>query len=531
MGKKLVIGSVIVIALIGLLVLVLFMADGSKPGDALYSLDRSLEDFQFSLNSDKAAQAKLYIAHADERITELEAILNPSSSVALVGKVYAQDSDDDIKSIQTLLAEFHADLQKAEELINLLSDEDPNKQGLLDLVSEFADLAFDVEARLAALADNPDPEIRAELEGSLAGTIEIGDKIIGLLIVDIGGSSDPDLKPVVESKAQILLDKAASDLVRTRAKLELYRLILDAPTISEIENFISLAQDSLDTANTYYSSGDLERAYLYAKQSRNLSSIARDIMSMGELDEENVIIEAQEEIDEAKSELADAESMLAADTDLTPELRAQVEQIIAIARDKIAVAETLFSAESYVDAKITAKVAEDMAKDAQRTIERNAELPSEDGEHLLDFISDVEGKIKDLEDKLLEAGWDTTEVESLLAQAKSKIEEAKGLVDTNLFLADDTAEQAKQLVSMAKLLLEDENIDNDNVGDDRISNDEDGDGMNDDKDKNDDNDVTDDVDDNDGINEDEDVKKDDEEEDEDPEVEGAQVVTGTLVLL
>lgn len=80
---SLAIGLVVLLALGGTVV----ASDAARPGDMLYPLDRASEEVRLSITGDADAKAELRARHAEERMEEVESIVEEESENAEGGKV------------------------------------------------------------------------------------------------------------------------------------------------------------------------------------------------------------------------------------------------------------------------------------------------------------------------------------------------------------------------------------------------------------------------------------------------------------
>jgi len=137
-----------VLGLAGVLVLTGVLvpaANGSKPGDLLYTIDRSAESAQiaFSGLSGAQAQAETYLNLADERIAELEALIGKVNTASLIQVVYAEDNDseadlseDEQKDVDDLADDYSDNIEKANELAQEAKDNGVDTDELLIKVAE-----------------------------------------------------------------------------------------------------------------------------------------------------------------------------------------------------------------------------------------------------------------------------------------------------------------------------------------------------------------------------------------------------------
>lgn len=99
----------------------IYASDGASPGQALYGLDRAVESVRISLTTDPESRAELALALAEERLAEIEALVERSAPEDLIAQT-AADYGQQIQSAAAALAGVAAsgDTGRAEALWSLL---------------------------------------------------------------------------------------------------------------------------------------------------------------------------------------------------------------------------------------------------------------------------------------------------------------------------------------------------------------------------------------------------------------------------
>ena len=101
-----------------------YAADGSVPGDALYGVDTSIESIQYALTLGHEAKAQLALAFADERLTELQDLIDDGAGEEEIQQAVDGYGHNVSQAAQALAAVAASgdEVQRAEALKTLLQE-------------------------------------------------------------------------------------------------------------------------------------------------------------------------------------------------------------------------------------------------------------------------------------------------------------------------------------------------------------------------------------------------------------------------
>ncbi|HNT30491.1 MAG TPA: DUF5667 domain-containing protein [bacterium] len=113
---------------------VVVAADSAKPGDILYGIDRAWENTQIAFSRSHQAKARTYLAQADERLVELEAVTSESTAAHLIPTAYADDADTEV--IANLLTDYEEALINAQNNAQVAVDTGEDAKELLETIAQ-----------------------------------------------------------------------------------------------------------------------------------------------------------------------------------------------------------------------------------------------------------------------------------------------------------------------------------------------------------------------------------------------------------
>lgn len=119
-----------------------YAADAAVPGEPLYAIDRTLEEIQAILTKNPEASVALHLAHADERLSEAQELVDGEGSGAL----------------RDALIEYGSDIDSAIETMEQYEIAGSNRLGV---ILEDAIVGHDAKLMRLAVADNSEEDDEA----------------------------------------------------------------------------------------------------------------------------------------------------------------------------------------------------------------------------------------------------------------------------------------------------------------------------------------------------------------------------------
>lgn len=134
-------------------------AQGALPGDVLYPMKRAIENAQTNLQSDDAERAETLLAHAEQRLVEVQ-------------ELSARDDDGDAEQIAATLQDFTEQTKQATELMLDSYADTGDDEPLVEL----RDFAAESMADLTALGDAVPDDARPALVTAAQTVLQVDDQ-------------------------------------------------------------------------------------------------------------------------------------------------------------------------------------------------------------------------------------------------------------------------------------------------------------------------------------------------------------------
>lgn len=146
---------VLVIFLFGGMGITAYAASSSLPGDALYSLKTTFENVRANLAADPATEARLYMEYAGRRLSEIQSLIDEGRHT----------------DIAQAITEFNLEIQKAMNIIEGLSQEDPAQSIVLSeeiaaMLRSYSDI---LTRMLASIPGDVQPVVQSAINSAQSG--------------------------------------------------------------------------------------------------------------------------------------------------------------------------------------------------------------------------------------------------------------------------------------------------------------------------------------------------------------------------
>ena len=254
--KQILVPALTTLAILAFVGVVLKGASGAKPGDPLYTLDRTTEAVQLSVlkSFHKLSYGRFNLTLANERIQEIKALQAPQKqSTRFVRRVYAQTIDNQKvqEYIALLLADISRNLVEAQDTLLILPTIQREKLSL-----EIAAKTTEYGNDLLTISGDLSTKNKSEL-ASMTTTVEKLDPSAMDVLVE---TSETEIETEDEHSTKVsetLQNKLETKLLKLREALRIYTARLDtnratlaADKITRATELISKIAMSLGTAET-----------------------------------------------------------------------------------------------------------------------------------------------------------------------------------------------------------------------------------------------------------------------------------------
>ncbi|MBD3363506.1 hypothetical protein GF362_07360 [Candidatus Dojkabacteria bacterium] len=262
MKNKALFYTLIALCLIGLgTVGIAYASNEAKPGDALYFVDLGFEKVEVAIAGIKSeeAQGGKYLDLAEERISELESLLEDQESLALIPSVYAAEDEDsdsvDLELINGLVENYNFNLAQAEEILEKMEGNKNKRESMLQLAKEMEGSTDEFESVLVkALSQTQN----AGLIKALEKTNKVGERAFqkSLRGENAEGIAEKEMEKAEFKKA--MMNKHLEKKTDKGKKTD------------NAENCVGEANQIMIQAENMYKEGDYEESQNLAREARHM---------------------------------------------------------------------------------------------------------------------------------------------------------------------------------------------------------------------------------------------------------------------
>lgn len=256
MKKQQLVPVLAVTAVAGFVALLVFAADSAKPGDPLYTLDRTAEAAKLSLykSVNRLAYGRLNLRLADERFIEIKALQTPTTTSMLAfPKVQAQTSLEQQlrEQIAILLADISKNLTEAQDALFALPAAQQEEFSL-----EVAEKTTEYGNELTEIIMDLNNTNTEGLKEAITKLEKLDQSAVELLVnshedeaeSETEDENDDSISEVLQGKLETKLLKLREELRIYVARMETNRTQLSAEDIARATALVPTIANQLATA-------------------------------------------------------------------------------------------------------------------------------------------------------------------------------------------------------------------------------------------------------------------------------------------
>ncbi len=290
------------------------LVNSSKPGDLAYGIDRSFENIQLQLASlgGEKAVAETSLGFAQERVSEINAILIPNNATGLISKVYAQtDSevivdDADQETIDTLVDDYEDALNKAQDALDLLKGREPSSEQTKELANTLLETGEDLENTLVTIRGKVNGDTSFSIDDAVNLTVDFQGETFNVLYFDLKNENGEEHQALPEAKVENRVEKAKRELARINSLISKSEGKISEEALTQAKVIYAAAMEAVERGETSFKAGDMEGAYKEVDLAYELARQIKTYLRETAKDEKKAEREAAREVKRAERELEKA---------------------------------------------------------------------------------------------------------------------------------------------------------------------------------------------------------------------------------